>query len=113
MSAIRIVVEWGAPGEPYNVADRRVSTMVNIVELIAEVLDTSVTIISASEQELAQVEPIRTTSFSITTYAHGIPTYSTPENSRRWWRHSPSLSVIFVLTGRTTFTTAILGLSLT
>lgn len=54
-SAVRVVAERGEPGEAYNVADRRVCTMEDVIELIADVLDTSVTVVHASARELAEV----------------------------------------------------------
>ena len=54
-SAIRVVAERGEPGEAYNIADRRVCTMEDVIELIAGALDTSVEVIHASERELAEV----------------------------------------------------------
>jgi nucleoside-diphosphate-sugar epimerase len=54
-SAIRLVAEEGTPGEAYNVGDRRVCTMEDVIELIANALETSVTVVHASERELAQV----------------------------------------------------------
>jgi len=54
-SAIRVVAERGTPGEAYNVGDRRVCTMEDVVALIADALDTSVTVVHASERELASV----------------------------------------------------------
>ena len=53
-SAIRVVAERGVPGEAYNIADRRVCTM-DVIGLIADALDTSVTVVHASERELAEV----------------------------------------------------------
>jgi nucleoside-diphosphate-sugar epimerase len=54
-SAIRVVAERGTPGEAYNVGDRRVCTMVDVIELIAGALDTSVTVVRANERELGAV----------------------------------------------------------
>jgi nucleoside-diphosphate-sugar epimerase len=53
-SAIRVVAERGDPGETYNVADRRVCTMEDVIDLIADALDTSVAVVHASERELAE-----------------------------------------------------------
>ena len=53
-SAIRVVAERGDPGEAYNVADRRVCTMEDVIDLIADALDTSVEVVHASERELAE-----------------------------------------------------------
>ena len=50
--AIRIVAEDGTPGEAYNVADRRVLTMEDVIDLIAETLDTSIEVVNASGREL-------------------------------------------------------------
>ena len=54
-STIRVVAERGEPGEAYNVADRRVCTMEDVIDLIADALDTSVAVVHASERELAEV----------------------------------------------------------
>lgn len=54
-SSIRTVAERGVSGEAYNVADRRVCTMADVIELIADSLETTVTVVHASERELAQV----------------------------------------------------------
>lgn len=54
-SAIRVVGERGHPGRAYNVGDRRVCTMEDVVRLIADALDRSVTVVHASERELAEV----------------------------------------------------------
>jgi len=52
-SALRIVAERGDPGESYNVGDRRLLTLEETIELIAESLDTSVEIVRAADRELA------------------------------------------------------------
>jgi 2'-hydroxyisoflavone reductase len=54
-SAIRVVAERGVAGEAYNVGDRRVCTMEDVVGLIAAELDTSVTVVQVSERGLAAV----------------------------------------------------------
>lgn len=54
-SALRVVAEDGGPGEAYNVGDRRVCTLGDVIELIADTLDTSVEVVHASGRELAQV----------------------------------------------------------
>jgi nucleoside-diphosphate-sugar epimerase len=54
-SAIRTVADRGEAGEAYNVGDRRVCTMVDVLDLIADALDTSVEVVHASERELASV----------------------------------------------------------
>jgi nucleoside-diphosphate-sugar epimerase len=54
-SAIRVVAERGKPGEAYNVADRRVCTMEDVIGLIADVLDTTPTVVHVSDRELATV----------------------------------------------------------
>jgi nucleoside-diphosphate-sugar epimerase len=54
-SAIRVVAERGDLGEAYNVADRRVCTMEDVIDLIADALDTSIEVVHASERELAAV----------------------------------------------------------
>jgi hypothetical protein len=48
------VAERGTPGEAYNVADRRVCTLDDVIGLIADALDTSVEVVHLSRRELAQ-----------------------------------------------------------
>ncbi|WP_115864933.1 NAD-dependent epimerase/dehydratase family protein [Halorussus litoreus] len=55
-SALRVVAEEGTPGEAYNVGDRCAVTIDEMVELIAEALDTDVEIVHAVERELAAAE---------------------------------------------------------
>lgn len=52
-TAIRVVADRGEPGEAYNVGDRRVCTMEDVIDLVADALDTSVEVHHASERELA------------------------------------------------------------
>ncbi|AQL41929.1 epimerase [Halorientalis sp. IM1011] len=52
-SALRIVAEEGDPGEAYNVGDRRATTLDELVEGIASVLDESVEIVHTGPRELA------------------------------------------------------------
>ncbi len=52
-SALRIVAEHGEAGEAYNVGDRRLVTLEEMVDLIADSLDTSVEIVHAGPRELA------------------------------------------------------------
>lgn len=54
-SAIRVVAERGESGEAYNVGDRRVATLEDVITLIADALDTEVEIVHASERELVGV----------------------------------------------------------
>ncbi|SHG48682.1 NAD-dependent epimerase/dehydratase family protein [Halobaculum gomorrense] len=55
-SALRVVAEEGEPGEAYNVGDRRLVTMEEMVDLIAEAADTEVEIVHAGERELAAAD---------------------------------------------------------
>ncbi|QRV13770.1 NAD-dependent epimerase/dehydratase family protein [Haloterrigena salifodinae] len=55
-SALRIVAERGEPGEAYNVGDRRLVTLAEMVELIADRLETDVEIITAGPRELAAAD---------------------------------------------------------
>lgn len=55
-SALRVVAEEGTPGESYNVGDRRLVTIDEMVELIAGALDTSVELVHAGERELAAAD---------------------------------------------------------
>ncbi|SFR47282.1 NAD-dependent epimerase/dehydratase family protein [Halogeometricum limi] len=52
-SALRIVAEEGEPGEAYNVGDRRLVTLEEMVELAADAADASVEVVHAGERELA------------------------------------------------------------
>jgi nucleoside-diphosphate-sugar epimerase len=52
-SALRVVAERGTPGEAYNVGDRRLVTLEEMVDLIAEAMDTTVDVVHAGERELA------------------------------------------------------------
>jgi nucleoside-diphosphate-sugar epimerase len=54
-SALRVVAESGDPGEFYNVGDRQLVTLREMVELIAEVADTEIEVVTASERELSTV----------------------------------------------------------
>lgn len=55
-SALRVVAERGEPGEAYNVGDRRILTLEEMVTFVADGLDTSVEVVHASERELSIVE---------------------------------------------------------
>ncbi len=55
-SALRVVAEEGTPGEAYNVGDRRVVTIDEMVDLVADALDTSVDVVHAGERELAAAD---------------------------------------------------------
>lgn len=50
--ALRIVAEQGTPGEAYNVGDRRIVTLAEMIELIADQLDTTVELVPAGPREL-------------------------------------------------------------
>ncbi|QCS41314.1 NAD-dependent epimerase/dehydratase family protein [Natrinema versiforme] len=52
-SALRIVAERGDAGEAYNVGDRRLVTLEEMVELIADALETAVDLVHAGPRELA------------------------------------------------------------
>ncbi|WP_265108714.1 NAD-dependent epimerase/dehydratase family protein [Halosolutus halophilus] len=52
-SAMRIVAERGEAGEAYNVGDRRLVTLEEMVDLIADQLETSVEVVTAGPRELA------------------------------------------------------------
>jgi len=53
--AIRTVAERGEPGEAYNVGDRQVFTMEDVIDLVAETLGESVEVVHASRRELDRV----------------------------------------------------------
>lgn len=55
-AALRVVAEDGQPGEAYNVGDRRVCTLEDVIGLIADALDTSVEVVHASRRELAEAD---------------------------------------------------------
>lgn len=55
-TALRTVAEHGTPGEAYNVGDRRVCTLEDVLDLIADALDTSVEVVHTSRRELAQAD---------------------------------------------------------
>jgi 2'-hydroxyisoflavone reductase len=55
-SALRVVAEGGTAGEAYNVGDRRLLTLRETVELIAEVADTDVEVVTAGERELSAAD---------------------------------------------------------
>ncbi|MFD1563499.1 NAD-dependent epimerase/dehydratase family protein [Haloarchaeobius amylolyticus] len=52
-SALRLVAENGIPGEAYNVGDRRLVTLEEMVDLIADCLETDVELVHAGPRELA------------------------------------------------------------
>ncbi|MFP8891817.1 NAD-dependent epimerase/dehydratase family protein [Natrialbaceae archaeon A-CW2] len=51
-SALRIVAERGTPGEFYNVGDRRLVTLEEMINLIADAADTAVEVVHAGPREL-------------------------------------------------------------
>ncbi|ELY94293.1 NAD-dependent epimerase/dehydratase [Natrialba chahannaoensis JCM 10990] len=55
-SALRIVAERGEAGEAYNVGDQRLVTFDEMVDLIADALETTVDIVHAGPRELAAGE---------------------------------------------------------
>ncbi|KAB1192080.1 NAD-dependent epimerase/dehydratase family protein [Haloferax sp. MBLA0076] len=52
-SAMRVVAEEGEAGEAYNVGDRRLVTLEEMVEVIADAAGTDVEVVHAGERELA------------------------------------------------------------
>ncbi|MFC4439263.1 MULTISPECIES: NAD-dependent epimerase/dehydratase family protein [Natrialbaceae] len=58
-SALRIVAERGNAGEAYNVGDRRLVTLEEMVDVIAAELDTTVDVVTAGPRELeaGEIEP--------------------------------------------------------
>ncbi|WP_339102393.1 NAD-dependent epimerase/dehydratase family protein [Haloterrigena salinisoli] len=52
-SALRVVAERGEAGEAYNAGDRRLVTLAELVELIADTLGTDVEVVTAGPRELA------------------------------------------------------------
>ncbi|MFB6126788.1 MAG: NAD-dependent epimerase/dehydratase family protein [Halolamina sp.] len=55
-SALRVVAERGEPGRAYNVGDRRLVTIEETLELMAEALNTDVEVVRAGERELAAAD---------------------------------------------------------
>jgi len=55
-SALRVVAEEGTAGSVYNVGDRRLLTLREAVELIAEVAETDVEVVTAGPRELSAAE---------------------------------------------------------
>lgn len=51
-SAIRTVAERGTAGKAYNVGDRRVCTLEDVIDLVAAALNTTVTVVHASDRDL-------------------------------------------------------------
>lgn len=51
--ALRVVAERGEPGESYNVGDRRLVTLREMVTVIADTLDRDVDVVAAGERALA------------------------------------------------------------
>jgi nucleoside-diphosphate-sugar epimerase len=51
---LRTVAEEGEPGEAYNVADRRVLTLGDVIETIASILEEDVELVTTSPRELAK-----------------------------------------------------------
>ncbi|AUX09098.1 NAD-dependent epimerase/dehydratase [Halalkaliarchaeum desulfuricum] len=51
--ALRLVAERGEPGEAYNVGDRQLVTLREMVELIADVMDREIEVVAADGRELA------------------------------------------------------------
>jgi len=54
--ALRIVAERGDPGEAYNVGDRRLVTLAETVELIADAMDTDCEVVTAGAGALAAAD---------------------------------------------------------
>ncbi|MFB6111003.1 MAG: NAD-dependent epimerase/dehydratase family protein [Halobacteriaceae archaeon] len=55
-SALRTVAESGTAGEAYNVGDRRLVTLAEMVDVIAEALETEIEVVTASARELAAAD---------------------------------------------------------
>lgn len=51
--ALRVVAENGEPGEFYNVGDQRAVTLEEMLNLIADAMDTDIEVVAAGENELA------------------------------------------------------------
>ena len=55
-AALRVVAEEGTPGEAYNVGDRRLVTLEEMVDLIAETAGTDCEVVTASDRELSTAD---------------------------------------------------------
>jgi 2'-hydroxyisoflavone reductase len=55
-SALRIVAEEGEPGEFYNVGDQRAVTLEEMLDLMADAMDTDLELVTAGERELAAAD---------------------------------------------------------
>lgn len=55
-SALRVVGESGTAGEAYNVGDRRLLTLAELLETIADAAGTDVEVVTAGERELAAAD---------------------------------------------------------
>jgi nucleoside-diphosphate-sugar epimerase len=85
-SAIRLVGEHGAAGEAYNVGDRRLTTLEELVETAARAMDTDVEIVHASERELG-VAGLSTDAFPLYRgYPHVL---STAKVAELGWSSTP------------------------
>jgi nucleoside-diphosphate-sugar epimerase len=73
---LRVVAENGEAGEAYNVADRRMVTLAEMVEEIASVsvLDTDVEVVTAGERELAAADLAPTDFVLYRSYPHVLST---------------------------------------
>ncbi|ELZ91691.1 NAD-dependent epimerase/dehydratase [Haloferax mucosum ATCC BAA-1512] len=85
-SAMRLVAEEGEPGEAYNVGDRRLVTLEEMVEVIADAAGTDVEVVHAGERELAAAG-LDTTDFVLyREYPHVL---STDKLARLGWDSTP------------------------
>lgn len=80
--ALRVVGEEGEAGEVYNVGDRRVLTLGETIETIAEVLDRDVELVTTSARELA-AGGLELTDFPL--YNPDVHILSTEKLSRLGW----------------------------
>jgi nucleoside-diphosphate-sugar epimerase len=71
---LRVVAEEGTPGEAYNVADRRMLTLREMVEEIAAALETEVEVVTAGERELAAAGLSRSDFVLYREYPHVLST---------------------------------------
>lgn len=80
--AIRAVAEEGEAGEVYNVGDRRVLTLQETIETIADVLDEDVELVTTSSREL-RADDIELTDFPL--YNPDVHILSTEKLRRLGW----------------------------
>ncbi|MBC9985653.1 NAD-dependent epimerase/dehydratase family protein [Haloferax sp. AS1] len=85
-SAMRVVAEEGEAGEAYNVGDRRLVTLEEMVEVIADAAGTGVEVVHAGERELAAAGLSMDDFILYRDYPHVL---STDKLARLGWESTP------------------------